>query len=65
MGRNAILLISAAIICQLFGVIVVYYIVFSDTLSLLVGQAITGSQITQILPPEQMAAELSAKPSII
>jgi amino acid permease len=43
MGRNAILLISAAIICQLFGIIVVYYIVFADTLSLLVRQAITGT----------------------
>lgn len=65
MGRGAILLISGAIICHLFGIIVVYYIVFADTVRLLVSQAITGDKVTQVLSPEQMAAELSTKPAII
>ena len=65
MGRGAILLISGAIICQLFGIIVVYYIVFADTVKLLVIQSVTGDQVTQVMTPDQTAAELSTKPALV
>lgn len=35
MGRNSVFIISGAMVCQLFGIVCVYYIVFADTMSLL------------------------------
>jgi len=65
LGRSSIFIISGAIICQLFGITVVYYIVFSDTMSLLFAQMNTGNSVTQVLPADQVAAEMATKSPIV
>ena len=59
MGRNSVFLISGAMICQLFGIVCVYYIVFADTVRLLIGQMLTGTTLTSVLPFTEMEAELN------
>jgi amino acid permease len=61
MGRNSVFIISGAMVCQLFGIVCVYYIVFADTMSLLASQILTGNSITSVLPAEEVKAQLSQR----
>ena len=65
LGRSSVFIISGAIICQLFGITVVYYIVFSDTMSLLFSQINTGDKVTQVMQPEQVAEEIAKKSALV
>ena len=61
MGRTAIFAICTVVLVQAVGLLMVYYILFADTMSELFTQMVTGPDIAGIQTPEQVAIDLEGR----
>lgn len=61
MGRSAIFAICTVILMQAMGVLMVYFIIFGDTMSEVFTQMATGPNISGIQDPEQVLEDLEGK----
>ena len=60
-GRPAIYTICAVILMQCMGVLMVYFIIFGDTMSEVFRQMVTGDDVSGILSEEEVLADLETK----